>query len=64
MSDMWLTGLSSGLVLEKAQVRKKESSPVQTQNNLILKECISGSVVASRIRIRNYLYRSGNKQKN
>jgi hypothetical protein len=44
MSDMWLTGLSSGLVLEKAQVRKKESSPVQTQNNLILKECISGSV--------------------
>ncbi len=31
---MWLTGLSSGLVLEKAQVRKKESSPEQAQNNL------------------------------
>ncbi len=29
---MWLTGLSSGLVLEKAQVRKKERSPAQTQN--------------------------------
>ncbi len=28
---MWLTGLSSGLVLEKAQVRKKESSPVQNK---------------------------------